>query len=516
MLTKEDIQFIEKKGILVSEIEAQYEKLKKGFIPAELVEPATTDKGILELSENKRKYYISIFEHYSQNRDIIKFVPASGAASRMFKDLLSFIQACKKEEFPPHTLLEKHPHIDTFFSNIHQFAFFPILEKKCYQNNINLSQLLENKDYVQFIELLLFEKGLNYSNLPKALIDFHNYSEFQRKAIEEHMVEAALYAVNANGSVQLHFTISPEHQALFDKHILRVKPIFEEKFGITYNISFSYQNSKTDTIAIDNESNILRNEKGQIVFRPGGHGALTDNLNSLNGDLIFIKNIDNVTIDRFRESTIEYKKILAGVLLEKEITINNQLALLMEEECGSEEIKTISNFVRHEVLISLPPDFEAMPIEKQRRILINKLNRPIRVCGMVKNDGEPGGGPFFVRDSKGIESLQIIESAQVDFSNDEQRAVFKASTHFNPVDIVANTIDFLGRKFNLQDFIDSNTYIVTNKSVKGKPVRVLERPGLWNGAMAKWITFFVEVPIETFTPVKEINDLLRPQHIYEQ
>lgn len=513
MLSQKDKEAISLRGISEATFLEQIEHLKKGIIPAKLVKPATPEYGIMVTTEKTRNYYINIYDDYSRDRHIVKFVPSSGAASRMFKDLYACLEEMNNSGDEAQEIPSKYLRIRQMLERLHELALYPALEEYFNQKHISLSELLKDKKHKTIIRGIISSEGLNYGNLPKALLNFHNYGTFQRKAIDEHLVEGALYAVNSSGNVNIHFTISPEHEELFNDHLQKVLPLYENKFGITYKVTWTFQHQSTDTPAIDEHGNIVRENDGSIIFRPAGHGALIKNLNDLDGDLIFIKNIDNITTDKLRAPTVEFKKVLAGILIEKEITINGNLSILMDDSCTQEDIHDIAEFVKTDMLVSLPEDFYEMDIEKQRRILTNKLNRPIRVCGMVRNEGEPGGGPFFVTNKKGITSLQIIESAQIDMNDPAQTEILRHSTHFNPVDIVAGIIDFLGRKFDLNDFIDQDTYMISEKSKDGKPLKALELPGLWNGAMAGWITYFVEVPLETFTPVKEIYDLLRPQHL---
>jgi len=511
MLNEKDKEQLADRGIREETILKQTEQLRTGATFAGLIAPATPENGIIVTTEKTRSYYLNLYDHYSRDRDMSKFVPASGAASRMFKDLYACLDAMKStgcSEIPP-----AFPKVKMLMEHLSELALYSDLKDICIEKNLSIDQLADEKKYSEIIELILTENGLNYGNLPKALLSFHNYGTFRRKAIDEHLVEGAMHAANESGTINIHFTISPEHEALFQAHIKTIVPFYEEKFGLTYNITWSFQHSSTDTPAIDLEGNLIREVDGSIVFRPGGHGALIKNLNEMNSDLIFIKNIDNVTTDKHRALTVEFKKVLAGILIEKEITINGNLSILMDDNCSQEDIREIAEFVTTDMLFSIPEDFDSMEIEKQRRVLINKLNRPIRICGMVKNEGEPGGGPFFVRNSKGVTTLQIVEGVQVDMNDPAQVDILKQSTHFNPVDIVAGIIDFLGRKFDLDDFVDHDTFMIAEKSLDGKPLKALELPGLWNGGMAGWITYFVEVPLETFTPVKEIYDLLRPSHL---
>lgn len=512
MFTEHDLQQFKARGISAEEVSKQYDLLLKGLQPVKLVAPATTERGIMTTTEQTRKYYITLYEDYYRDREIVKFVPASGAATRMFKDMFACYKLMHQNPDQQEDILQQFSQVKEVINRISEFAFHHQLENIFKTHQKSLTGLIKNKQYLDVLHHILYVDGLNYGFLPKALILFHDYNDYQRTAFEEHLVEGALYATNENGLVHIHFTISPEHHEAFHKHMNEVLPIYEQKFGLRFQISFSYQHPSTDAISIDQNNQIVRDSDGNIIFRPGGHGALLKNLNEIQADLIFIKNIDNVVTDQHKALIIEFKKVLAGILIEKEISINGNLTILMDEHCSEDDMKEIAEFVRDDMLVSLPPDFDEFPTDKKRRVLINKLNRPIRICGMVKNQGEPGGGPFFVEDAKGIVSLQIVESAQINMNDPQQKAIFEQSTHFNPVDIVANTTDYLNRKFNLFEFVDPNTCIITEKSIEGKPIRVYEHPGLWNGSMAGWITYFVEVPLETFAPVKTINDLLKPLH----
>jgi hypothetical protein len=513
MLNEKDKLQIAARNISEDTIIKQVDRLNTGFIPAQLISPAVPGNGVIVTTEKTRQYYTHIYDDYSRDKVILKFVPASGAASRMFKEMFACLEAMNQSSIENPDIPEQFPKVRQIMEQLHEFALFPDLETYFDSNGLQLPMLMHNRQFKLIMETILLDHGLNYGNLPKALLNFHNYGSFQRKAVDEHLVEGALYAVNANGKVNIHFTISPEHEEMFREHLKNVIPLYENRFGLTYDVTWSFQHPSTDTPAVDMNGNLMREADGSLVFRPAGHGALIKNLNDIDGDLIFIKNIDNVTTDKLRATTVEYKKVLAGILIEKEITINGNLSILMDDGCTESDINEIAEFVKTDMLVSMPDQFHECDIDQQRRILTNKLNKPIRVCGMVKNEGEPGGGPFFVKNTKGITSLQIVESAQVDMINHQQKEIFSTATHFNPVDIVAGTVDFLGRKFDLNDFIDHDTYMISEKSKDGKPLKALELPGLWNGAMAGWITYFVEVPLETFSPVKEINDLLRPQHI---
>jgi len=512
MLNEIDKSEITARGIDIETIENQISKFKKGIISTKLIEEASDQKGIYTPGQNRVNYYISLYNEYTEYRKIVKFVPASGAASRMFKEIFSCVENLKLNPNNQQEILNQNPKAKEVIENIKDFAFYDELKSIVETKNLDINKLIAQNDYLTLFNYILNQEGLNYAKLPKALLHFHYYTEGARLAMDEHLVEGAYYAKNFNDEVDIHFTISPEHEKWFDDNLKNKIPSFQEKYNVKYNITKSFQHPSTDTIAVDLNNEIFKDENNKLVFRPAGHGALIKNLNEIDGDLIFIKNIDNITTDSKRQPTYDYKKIIAGILLDKEICIHGNLELLQQEECSDEDIHDIADFIAKIMNESLIENFSQLKKQEKIEYLFNTLNRPIRVCGMVKNEGEPGGGPFFVQDSEGKISLQIVEKSQIDTNNPEQIKILKNSTHFNPVDIVASIVDFNGDKFNLNEFIDQETYMISEKSKDGKPLKALELPGLWNGAMAKWISFFVEVPLETFSPVKEINDLLRPEH----
>lgn len=502
MFTPKDLEQIATKGISIPVIEQQIETFKKGFPFINLVGISTIKKGVLSVDKEDASVLAKHYESKIEGRDIIKFVPASGAASRMFKDLLSFLN----------NPTEPKKEVIAFFETIKLYAFFEDLKNCLATNNLDIDILLTNHDYETIATYLLTEKGLNYASLPKGLLKFHRYANQIRTAIEEHLVEGANYARNSKAIVNLHFTVSAEHQDLFIKQIDSVKSMYENQFNVIYDISYSTQQSSTDTIAVDMNDNPFREKDGNLVFRPGGHGALIENLNSIKGDIIFIKNIDNVVPDRLKEETYLYKKAIGGILLQTQEQIHAYLKTLENTDISDIHLNTIANTIQQDFEIQVPADFNNQTTEAKRLLLIKVLNKPIRICGVVKNEGEPGGGPFLVKNTKGEISLQIVESAQIDLNNDSQKNIFDQSTHFNPVDLVCAVKDYKGNSFNLLDFVDPETGFISLKSKDGKDLKAMELPGLWNGAMANWITLFVEVPIITFNPVKTIFDLVRDTH----
>lgn len=505
MLTPTDEIILQKRGITTNQIEEQLKSFVAGFPYLEIRSAAEPGKGIVLVADEDKSFLLNQWDEYLQtDASILKFVPASGAASRMFKDLFEFLE--RECNIPENAFEQK------FFDKIKNFAFYPDLNKVCIKNQgKSIEELILDKQYKTIVENLLLEKGLNYGALPKGLLKFHTYPSEIRTPMQEHLVEGALYAGSASGKVNIHFTVSKEHRALFEKHFEESISRFEKNYNVKYNVGFSEQKPYTDTIAADENNFPFRDKNGELVFRPGGHGALIENLNDLNGDVIFIKNIDNVVPDSLKESTITYKKVIAGLLINLQKQSFAYLAELEKESISRAKLDVIAQFCEIR-LNNFHPDMHKLTDVELREYLLTKLNRPIRVCGMVKNVGEPGGGPFLTVNADGTVSPQILESSQIDMTNPKDKAIMMNSTHFNPVDLVCGVKDYLGRKFDLLQHVDKKTGFISLKSKNGKELKALELPGLWNGAMSDWNTIFVEVPIDTFNPVKTVNDLLRPQH----
>lgn len=506
MLTQKDLTLLAGKGISEGQIKEQLMCFAKGFPFLEIAASASIEKGIMVISQEEQVSYMDAWDSYlTENKKIEKFVPASGAASRMFKNLYEFLAADYKE---PMNAFEKK-----FFSDINKFAFYDELNTICLQNEgKEIPELIADGNYKVVVANLLEDKGLNYGQLPKGLLLFHSYSgKPSRTAMEEHLAEGAMYAKNNAGDVNIHFTVSPEHKRMFEDLVLEKKRKYEEKFSVKYDISFSVQKPSTDTLAVTMDNEPFRDSKDNLLFRPGGHGALIENLNDINADVVFIKNIDNVVPDSFKCSTVIFKKVLAGVLVSVQKKIFSYLNLIEGGKYSHSQIEEMIHFLQDELCIRNP---EIKTLEDAELILYikGKLLRPLRVCGMVKNVGEPGGGPFLAVNSDGTISLQILESSQIDLSDPEKKEMFEKGTHFNPVDLVCALKNHKGEKYNLPDFVDKNTGFISYKSKDGRELKALELPGLWNGAMSDWNTIFVEVPIETFNPVKTVNDLLRAEH----
>ncbi|MDE6083529.1 MAG: DUF4301 family protein [Muribaculaceae bacterium] len=503
-LTNEDKEFLSEKGITETRLNEQLRMFAEGFPYLKIIAPATVGNGIIAVSDDLKEKSLDIWEKYlNSGGKILKMVPASGAASRMFKDLFSFLNGSHSK---PH-----EESVKFFFNNIESFPFFPHLNfavLSLYGKSVGT--LMKEGRYKDIMETLLEHTGLNYGQLPKALLRFHKTYGGTRTPLEEHLAEGAEYATGKNKTTHLHFTVSNEHYPLFVRKTEEVKDYFEKLYNTKFDISFSEQKPSTDTIAVLKDGTPYR-ENGKLVFRPGGHGALIENLNDLDADVIFIKNIDNVVPDSRRDVTITFKKVIGGILVATKNKIDRYCKLLATGNPTEEQLNEMLHFLRTTLCVS-NEHTESMGREETIAYLLSKFNRPIRVCGMVKNEGEPGGGPFLTVNPDGSVSPQILESTQIDPNNKEAMKMLKESTHFNPVDLVVCTKDWNGNKFNLLDYVDPATGFISDKSKGGTALKALELPGLWNGAMSNWNTLLVEVPSETFNPVKTVNDLLREAH----
>jgi hypothetical protein len=514
VLNEQDIRQIKERGMPVEKVLAQVETFKKGFPYMRLKRPCTVEDGITALpKEDLHRLEKSYSEAVLSGR-AMKFVPASGAASRMFKSLLlmndRYEQIDVKEirgdkDDPDHAVFLQ------FIKGLTKFAFYDDLKSTMSQDGLDIEALLSRGEVKAILEYVLTAKGLNLAHIPKGLIKFHTYSGTSRTAFEEHLVEAMEYAMDKNRMVRLHFTVSPEHEALVKDHLKEVQGPYE-KSGIRFELSFSTQKPSTDTIAVDMENRPFRDRAGKLVFRPGGHGALLENLSDLKGDLVFIKNIDNVVPDRLKYETFLYKKALGGYLLEMQNKVFESLERLSSGNVDEQSVQEIFEFTRDRLSVIPPEGLEGRSKGQRIDFLISRLNRPLRVCGMVRNEGEPGGGPFWVEHADKSTSLQIVESSQIDMESTTQRDIWASSTHFSPVDLVCGVRDYTGTPFDLTHFVDPDAGFISVKSKQGKDLKALELPGLWNGAMAYWNTILVEVPLITFSPIKIVLDLLREEH----
>jgi len=511
-------ELIAEEGLELSadQIIEQIKIFEKGIPFLKLSKPCRIGDGVKLITETERKNYIETYLEALDEGRVIKFVPASGAATRMFKKQLA--------------VLSKHTRIDLksikeladsgdeeckatleFIENLHRFAFYNELKKVVEQNGKSLEDLIESENVSEIIRLVAENIGLNFANLPKGSILFHSYPDESRTAFEEHLVEAMNYASGKDKAVKAHFTISPEHE-------IEIKKIFDsliDKYkvqGWKFDVSFSFQSPSTDTVSVTMDNKPFRDENGKIVFRPGGHGALLKNLNELSADIVSIKNIDNITPDHLREGTYKYKNILGGYLIHVQKKVFGFLRNLNGETTDKPILSEAVEFIKAEFDIDLSNRLKAKDLNEKREFIFHFLNRPIRVCGMVKKENHPGGSPFWVKAENGEITKQIVETAQVDLSDKNQAKIYNEATHFNPVDLVCGLKDYKGNNFNLEKFFNPDTGLITTKSKDGKELKALELPGLWNGGMYYWLTVFVEVPKNTFNPVKEVNDLLKPEH----
>lgn len=504
-MLENDKSLLAQKGISEEKLNEQLKQFETGFPFLQLSGAASYEKGIVVPSPEEQAQLLQIWDKYvEENHNVVKFVPASGAASRMFKDIFAFVDA---EYDTPQNDFEKK-----FFAEIKTAAFYADLNEACLNSyKKDIPTLLEHGQYKDIAKAMLNAYGLNYGKLPKGLLKFHSYPEGARTPLEEHLVEGALYAKGSNGKVKVHFTVSPEHRELFEKLVAKTQATYENKFNASFDISFSEQKPSTDTVAANADNTPFRNADGSLLFRPGGHGALIENLNDIDADVVFIKNIDNVVPDRLKDDTITYKKLIAGLLVDLQAQAFAYLNKLDSGQYSMDDLREMLQFVQKR-LCCKKPNTKVLEDTELAIYLRKKLNRPMRVCGMVRNVGEPGGGPFLAYNPDGTISLQILESSQIDMSDPEKKKMFEQGTHFNPVDLVCAIKNYKGEKFNLPEFIDKATGFISHKSKDGKELKALELPGLWNGAMSDWSTIFVEVPLSTFNPVKTVNDLYREQH----
>lgn len=504
MLTQQDKQQIEGRGMTIAQVEHQLREIEQGFPFLKLEAAAAVGKGITVEDGKGQKAAMDKWQAYKDaGHKIVKFVPASGAASRMFKNMFAFLNA---DYDVPQTDFEKE-----FFTHIRHFAFYDALNAKCLENNgKDIPALIKESEYKVVVANLLNKEGLNYGQLPKGLLLFHRYDDGVRTPMEEHLVEAALYA-GSKGEAHIHYTVSHDHLQLFEQKVEEKKDAYEKKYGVRYDISFSEQKPSTDTIAANPDNTPFRNDDGTLLFRPGGHGALIENLNDIDADVVFIKNIDNVVPDRLKADTVRWKQVIGGVLVDVQEKIFDYLRVLDSGVYNHTKVEEIIRFVQ-QVLCCRRADLKQLEDGDLVPYLRKKLNRPLRVCGVVRNVGEPGGGPFLAYNQDGTVSPQILESSQINTSNNKYVEMFTSSTHFNPVDLVCAIKNYKGEHFDLPKYVDAQTGFISSKSKNGKALKALELPGLWNGAMSDWNTVFVEVPLTTFNPVKTVNDLLRDTH----
>lgn len=503
MLTEKDLIQIKDHGLTLKKVIRQLETFAKGIPFVEIISSATVNNGIQKLSQEQKEDLVAYYDKVKDEIEIVKFVPASGAATRMFKFLFEFLETFDpvKETYKYFVQNNKALAIESFFKRQKEFAFINLLRTKIRARYPEFKKTSQDLRKVYLLRTLLEEEGLNYGNLPKGLIPFHKYKKQCATAFEEQLLEGAHYA-SVGEDVYMHFTFSEAHVDLFKKEFKGLEKRISRKTKKKFHITYSFQDSATDTIALTPENKPLRNNVGKLIFRPSGHGALLKNLNDVDSDVIFIKNIDNVACETYLPETVFYKKILAAKLL----IVQKKIFYYLEKlEAGEDHLVP-------EIVSFLFNEFQTKNIPTEKESLQKLLNRPLRVCGVVENTGAPGGGPFWIKELDGTISLQIVESAQINLQDAQQQKLFKDSTHFNPVDIVCGVRDYKGNKFNLETFSNPKAGFISTKSENGKSLKALELPGLWNGSMAYWNTLLVEVPLTTFNPVKTVNDLLKKAH----
>ena len=504
MLKPEDLKEIASKGISEATFEEQLNRFKTGFPYLKIKAVATVGNGIMRLDGEEETSCEQAWDKFlTDGGTVEKFVPASGAASRMFKNLFEFVSAGIEE--PTNDFMK------AFFAGLENFAFFNALDAACVKvYGKGAKALVAEGKPVEVVKCLITGEGMNYGAMPKGLLQFHKVGAEVHTPLEEHLEEGAQYATDKDKKVNIHFTVSPEHRSAFEALIGEKVPEMEQKWGVKYTVSLSEQKASTDTVAVTMDNEPYR-ENGKLLFRPAGHGALIENLNDMNADVVFVKNIDNVVPASLREATVKYKKVIGGYLVKVQKQIKEYVNALRSGKYTIDDLRTMVKFL-HDTLNVRNEQTKNLDDSELAVYLLNKFNRPIRVCGVVKNDGEPGGGPYIAYNADGTTSPQILESAQFDKSKPESVELIKSGSHFNPVDLVCYIKDVDGNKFDLKKYVDKDTGLISEKSKSGVTIKALELPGLWNGSMSDWNTVFVEVPIVTFNPVKTVNDLLRPQH----
>jgi nicotinamide riboside kinase len=510
--TSHDFMHLNNREITPESVSKQLHYIRKGVPWVHLNRIATTGDGILQFTEDEITYFTHLFDNQKGSLKIKKMVPASGAASRMFKFLSEFLEDYKlgQESINAYINRAKNKHLSLFLVGLPNFPFYELLLKKTKVSFPDYNSWSHDLKNYALIKTLLDESGLNYANKPKGILPFHKYETHIATPVEEHLREALAYAVSSERTF-VHFTVSPEHQESFETLVESLKSNLEEESTYRINVNYSTQRKSTDSLAFNSDLHPIRTEDGRLLFRPGGHGALIENINNIDADILFIKNIDNV-IQNHLETISHYKKSLGGVLLNTQRRVFHYLEQLDRNNLQKEEMEEVVGFIKTQLSLDISEDFPKFTRESKIEYLHNYLNRPIRVCGMVKNEGEPGGGPFWVRNQKGYVFLQIVESSQIDMNDPDQKQIFESSTHFNPVDLVCGIRNYKGERFDMLKFTDPDTGFVVKKNKNGIDLLAYELPGLWNGSMAKWLTIFVEVPLITFSPVKTVNDLLKPAH----
>jgi hypothetical protein len=497
LFSRQDLEQMKDLGKDPNEVFVEISVLRRGGAPLRLLRPCSVSDGILRLDPSEQTAARQRFEREASGRRVTKFVAASGSASRMFGALAGSLAATEAEADVA----------ATFQRRLHEFAFFPLLRDALRRQGHNIDDLRNQNKWRAIADGLLAARGLGYGAFPKALIPFHPYRDGPRTALEEHLVEAWLYAAPPEGAVDVHFTVGSEHRDAVEAHLASAVRRFETS-GLRFSSSVSVQRASTQTVPLDSNNQPLRKENGRLVFKPAGHGALLSNLNDLAGDIVFVRTVDNVLPDTFKPLVCLHKKIMGGVLLALEREIHLRLERLQD---GASEVRFLDDtarFVETKLSTPLPADWPDRSAQQRRSFLFQSLNRPLRVCAVVPSDGEPGGAPFWVQDRTGSPQLRIVDLPEVNAASEDQCRIWSSATYFNPADIVCSLRSFLGKPFDLHSHQDPSSWMVVARSQQGRIVRGLERPGLWNGGMAEWNTVFLEAPRATCRPVKTVADLL--------
>ena len=502
-LSAADRRQIQRHGLELDEVERQLGLFADPPLPTELDRPCITGDGIRRLEESEEESLLARSAEAIAAGRVSKFVPASGAASRMFRQLTQLHrgEADSAARAAGHHLLEDYD----------LFPFATELDETVRAAGGDPEAARQGNDLGPLLDALLTEEGLGYAKKPKALILFHRYGDTARTAAEEQLRETAEMAEDTDGLCRIHFTVPAVRRGETEAVLNETAQRLENELSVRFELTTSIQSPATDTLAADLRGQPFRDSDGRLVFRPGGHGALLTNLGGCGGDLVVIKNIDNILPEEGRRLVVRSKHLLLGHLLEIEEILHGILRDCDERPNGPWLEEALH---RTAEILERPDALEPLDAEpaEQRRYLVDRLNRPLRLCGMVPASGETGGGPFWIREDDGSCSPQIVETSQIDLEDPDQKRIVKGATHFNPVDLVVSLRSYQGTPFDLDRFVDPRTVFIARKSHGGRPLLGLERPGLWNGAMARWNTLFVEVPAATFAPVKTVFDLLRPEH----
>ncbi len=499
LFNAQDLRRIRALGLRPSDVKKQLEAYRRGFSFLTLVRPCVPGDGIRSLTPAERRRLIRLYDAEATGCKMVKFIPASGAASRMFA---GWYAAADRGTFGNDGLDR------SFFRDLGRMPFISLLKQ-----NDHTRRMLRKKDVRAVLQSILLPCGLNYGGLPKALLSFHAYRGGEvRTALEEHLREAADLIADRRKVCRLHVTVSAEHVQPVKSFLRLSVPRLEESCGVRFRVELSVQSPSTSIVAADGQSRPFRDEDGCLVFRPGGHGALLQNLQRIDADFIFVKNIDNIPPESLQKKILPYKKVLGGLMIETQRQVYSCLRRLEQKDLSLPDLRAVADFCRDALNSDFPKEFSKLAAREKRQWLFRLLNRPLRVCGMVRNEGEPGGGPFWVLEKDQSRTLQIVESAHVDFSLPQQADIWSKASYFNPVDMVCCTKNYRGEKLILDDYVNRDAYLISPKTQKGRELQAQELPGLWNGGMAFWNTIFVELPLAVFNPVKTVYDLLRPQH----